>query len=105
MKYSVLPVEACDVSELNTLYLDVFEDNGIRVNLWPNVSLEAKLAHKLRRYFTLSTLDGSRFVKAMDLESGCVSSRWAFFSFLHMPSLIIWPYLDIPNEVRFCFIC
>ncbi len=75
MGFQVLPADALDLPEMNTLYHDVFEDNDIRIHLWPNAPKEERLGHQLRRYFKMSPLDGSRFVKAVDSESGCVTMR------------------------------
>lgn len=71
MKYVLLPAEALDFPEMNTLHLDAFKNNEIRVYMWPDVSQEDKFNYQLRRIFTMSSLDGSRFVKAVDAENGC----------------------------------
>jgi len=72
MKYLILPLDTSDLPEINVLFLDAFESNDIRLHLWLNVPREEHLAHQLRHYFTVSTLDRSRFVKAVEPESGYV---------------------------------
>lgn len=71
MKYTLHPGDASDSAEMNAIYLDAFELNAIRTTLWPNVPREERLASTMRQYFA-GAADGSRLVKAVEPETGCV---------------------------------
>ena len=82
MSFTILPATTADLPDIAVIYGTAFKDDRIIGQLMPNVPLEVKQAYDLewyRREFEMSTLNGLKFYKAVDVSGKMVGyAKWQY---------------------------